>query len=63
MFCDSYPHLYVVYAGAQAIAAGSEHSLMLKTDGTVWATGDCDTHSDVITTKENFLFVEVSSGQ
>ena len=30
----------VVHAGAQAIAAGYFHSMALKTDGTVWATGE-----------------------
>ena len=34
------PHLYVAHTGAQAIAAGSKHSLVLKTDGTVWGTGN-----------------------
>ena len=29
----------VVHAGAQAIAAGSHHSMVLKTDGSVWGTG------------------------
>ena len=29
----------VVHTGAQAIAAGYYHSMALKTDGTVWATG------------------------
>ena len=29
----------VVHAGAQAIAAGARHSMVLKTDGTVWTTG------------------------
>ena len=29
----------VVHAGATAIAAGDEHSMVLKQDGTVWATG------------------------
>ena len=29
----------VVRAGAQAIAAGNGHSMVLKGDGTVWATG------------------------
>ena len=29
----------VVRAGAQAIAAGGDHSILLKGDGTVWATG------------------------
>ena len=29
----------VVHAGAQAIAAGDWHSMVLKADGTVWATG------------------------
>ena len=29
----------VVHAGAQAIAAGNAHSMVLKADGTVWATG------------------------
>ena len=27
-------------AGAQAISAGDEHSMLLKRDGSVWATGD-----------------------
>ena len=29
----------VVSSGARAVAAGSEHSMMLKQDGSVWATG------------------------
>ena len=29
----------VVHAGAQAIAAGDDYSVVLKADGTVWATG------------------------
>ena len=29
----------VVHADAQAIATGNAHSMVLKTDGTVWATG------------------------
>ena len=29
----------VVHTGAQAIAAGKYHSMVLKDDGTVWATG------------------------
>ena len=28
-----------VHAGAQAIAAGGYHSMVLKADGTVWAAG------------------------
>ena len=29
----------MVQAGAQAIAAGKQHSMVLKKDGSVWATG------------------------
>ena len=29
----------VLRAGAQAIAAGNAHSMVLKGDGSVWATG------------------------
>ena len=29
----------VVHAGAQAIAGNGDHSMVLKTDGTVWVTG------------------------
>ena len=29
----------LVHAGVQAIAAGSSHSMVMKQDGTVWATG------------------------
>merc|ERR1712147_599916 len=29
-----------VFSDAQAISAGGGHSMVLKTDGTVWATGD-----------------------
>ena len=36
----SLTHLYVVNTGAQAIAAGCAHSMVLKTDETVWVTGD-----------------------
>ena len=28
-----------MHAGVQAISAGADHSLVLKTDGSVWATG------------------------
>ena len=54
----------VVHAGAQAITAGYFHSMVLKADGTVWATGwnhfgqlGDGTRSD----KSNF--VKVLSGQ
>ena len=29
-----------MHAGAQAIAAGNGHSMVLEIDGTVWATGN-----------------------
>ena len=55
-------HLYVVYAGAhvyvpfKAIAAGERYSMMLKTDGTVWATG-----SKI--SGEQSTFLKILSGQ
>ena len=30
----------VVHAGAQAIAAGGSHSMVVKADGSVWAAGN-----------------------
>lgn len=30
----------VVHAGVKAIAAGSFHSMVIKTDGSVWAAGN-----------------------
>ena len=53
-----------MHTGAQAIAAGGLHSMVLKTDGTVWATGRNgygQLGDDEEIDKETF--VEVSSGQ
>ena len=57
-------HLYVVNTGAQAIAAGMSHSMVLKTDGTVWATGrnGFGRLGDGTEIEKN-TFVKVSSGQ
>ena len=54
----------VVHAGAQAIAAGGRHSMVLKTDGTVWATGGnyWGQFGDGTTNDEHNL-VKVLSGQ
>ena len=53
----------VVHAGAQAIAAGYERSMVLKTDGTVWATGmNTDGEFDDGTSDKS-SFAEVFSGQ
>ena len=50
-------------AGAQAIAAGEGHSMVLKGDGTVWATGDNDYGQlGVWTTSFKTRFVEVFAG-
>ena len=56
--------LSVVHAGAQAIAAGEEHSMVLKTDGTVWATGR-NKYGELGdgTTSHKSSFVKVFSGQ
>ena len=53
-----------VHAGAQAIAAGMWHSMVLKTDGTVWATG-YNRYGQLGdgTTRDKRKFVEVFSGQ
>ena len=54
----------VVHAGAQAIAAGWGHSMVLKTDGTVWATGyNGDGRLGDGTTSDKRSFVKVLSGQ
>ena len=54
----------VVHAGAQAIAAGGYHSMVLKADGTVWATGD-NRYGQLGdgTTNDKTSFVKVLSGQ
>ena len=54
-----------VNAGVKAIAAGRFHSMVIKTDGTVWAAGrgDDGEHGDgTYTTKTVFKRV-LSSGQ
>merc|ERR1719201_904458 len=33
------PGVQVIYSGAKAVAAGRAHTMVLKQDGTVWATG------------------------
>ena len=55
----------VVHAGAQAIAAaGYEHSMVLKADGTVWATGQNDYGQlGDGTTSDKRSFVQVLSGR
>ena len=54
----------VVHAGAQAIAAGAYHSMALKTDGTVWATGwNRYGRLGDGTTSDKRSFVQVLSGQ
>ena len=56
-------HFHVVHTGAQAIAAGDGHSMVLKTDGTVWATGWNEYGQLGDRTKvEKETFVKVSSG-
>ena len=54
----------VVHAGAQAIAAGESHSMVLKADGTVWATGrNGSGELGDGTTSGKSSFVKVFSGQ
>ena len=54
----------VVHAGAQAIAAGFWHSMVLKADGTVWATGyNGNGQLGDGTTSRKTSFVKVLSGQ
>ena len=54
----------IVHAGAQAIAAGYEHSMVLKTDGTVWSTGyNGDGQLGDGTREDKSSFVKVFSGQ
>ena len=51
-------------AGAKAISAGYWHSLVLKTDDTVWATGmNGNGELGDGTTSDKNTFVEVFSGQ
>ena len=54
-----------VHADAQAIATGNAHSMVLKTDGTVWATGwnDYGQLGDGKRINKGDLFVNVFSGQ
>ena len=57
--------LSTVHAGAKAIAAGDEHSIVMKTDGTVWVAGyngDGQLGDGTITDRNKFTKV-VSSGQ
>ena len=35
----TYINTYIMHADAKAISAGGWHSMVLKKDGTVWATG------------------------
>ena len=51
----------VVYAGAKAMAAGQYRSMVLKADGTVWATGENDHDKYIWDDKRSF--VKVLSGQ
>ena len=53
-----------VNAGAQTIAAGGKHSMVIKGDGTVWATG-YNTYGELGdgTTSDKRRFVEVLKGQ
>ena len=54
----------VVHAGAQAIAAGYYHSMVLKGDGTVWATGGNEDGQLGDATKNNKnSFAEVFQGE
>ena len=54
----------VVHAGAKAIAAGDTHSMVLKTDGTVWTTGwNIRGQLGDGTTRDKRNFVKVLSGQ
>ena len=57
-------YLSVVHAGVQAIAGGGMHSMVLKTDGTVWATGrnEYGQLGDG-TTSNKHNFVKIFSGQ
>merc|ERR1712032_444148 len=52
-----------VPSGATAIAAGEEHSMVLKQDGTVWATGNNDDGrlGDGTTQNARLTFVKVVS--
>ena len=55
----------VVHTGVQAISAGYSHSMMLKQDGSVWATGynrNGQLGDGTTTSKTSFVKV-VSSGQ
>ena len=54
----------VVHAGAQAIAVGGYHSMVLKGDGTVWAAGgNEDGQLGDGTARRKNSFVEVFKGQ
>ena len=54
----------VVRAGAKVIAAGWSHSMVLKGDGTVWATGD-NSYGQLGdgTISPKFRYVQVFTGQ
>ena len=53
-----------VHAGVQAIAAGGLHSMVLKTYGTVWATGrNIYGQLGDGTKSDKLKFVKVLSGQ
>ena len=54
----------VVHAGAQAITAGAFHSMVMKGDGTVWATGgNLEGQFGDGTTSDQSSFVKILSGQ
>ena len=61
---NGFPPL-AMHADAQAIAAGEYHSMVLKYDGTVWATGDnkYGELGDGTTTNRRAFVQVVSSGQ
>ena len=60
----SLTQLHIVHTGVRAVATGGKHSLVLRTDGTVWVTGDNSFGQlgDGTTIDKN-TFVKLSSGR
>ena len=57
-------HPSIAHAGAQAVSGGWWHSMVLKTDGTVWAAGkNRDGELGDGTANNQRYFVKVLSGQ
>ena len=54
--------MQVVSDGAETVAAGNQHSVMLKVDGSVWAAG-CNLYGQLGdgSTRNSYLFVLVMS--